>query len=108
MTAVFCDCEGVILGNVVIGGETVSSNAYISALKKLMEAFQTISPHKNPAELLLQHDSARPHASYKTWNAIMYCSWTVLHHSPCSSDLTPSAFFRAPNSPEGGYPLHEV
>lgn len=43
MTAVFWDNEGVILGNVMVRGETVYSDAYISTLKELMEAFQTIS-----------------------------------------------------------------
>jgi hypothetical protein len=43
MTAVFWDCEGVILGNVMARGETVYSDAYISMLKELMEVFQTIS-----------------------------------------------------------------
>jgi hypothetical protein len=43
MTAVFWECEGLILGNVMARGETVCSDAYISTLKELMEAFQTIS-----------------------------------------------------------------
>jgi len=43
MTAVFWDNEGLILGNVMVRGETVYSDAYISTLKELMEAFQTIS-----------------------------------------------------------------
>jgi hypothetical protein len=43
MTAVFWDCEGMIFGNVMARGETVYSDAYISTLKELMEAFQTIS-----------------------------------------------------------------
>jgi len=43
MTTFFWDCEGVILGNVMVRVETVYSNAYISMLKELMELFQTIS-----------------------------------------------------------------
>jgi hypothetical protein len=76
--------------------------------KNSCKHFWPFHPYKNPAEILLQHDSARPHTSEKTWEAITYCSWIVLHHSPCSSDLAPSASFRAVWSPEGGYPPHEV
>jgi hypothetical protein len=43
MTAVFWDGEGVILGNVMVRDEPVCSNAYVSTLKELMEAFQTNS-----------------------------------------------------------------
>jgi hypothetical protein len=52
MTAVFWDSEGVIHGNVMARGETVYSNAYVSTLKELMEAFQTISSSRESSRNL--------------------------------------------------------
>jgi hypothetical protein len=40
MTAVFWDCEGVILGNVMSRGETVKSDTYIKTLELLGEGYQ--------------------------------------------------------------------
>jgi histone-lysine N-methyltransferase SETMAR len=42
--------------------------------------------------MLLQHDSARPHTSLKTREAITKFGWTVLPHPPYSPDLAPSDF----------------
>jgi histone-lysine N-methyltransferase SETMAR len=48
--------------------------------------------NKNMAEMLLQHDNARPHTSLKTQEAITKFCWAVLPHPPYSPDLAPSDF----------------
>jgi hypothetical protein len=43
---------------------------YDRVLKELSKHFKPVWPHKNPAEMLLQHDNVRPHTSLKTLEAI--------------------------------------
>lgn len=92
MITVFWDIEGVILVDVMPRGETINSQAYIKTLKKLNQRFRRVRPHKNPADLLLLHDNARPHTSLATREAITKLGWTVLPHPPYSPDLAPSDF----------------
>jgi histone-lysine N-methyltransferase SETMAR len=66
--------------------------AYIKTLTELGKHLRQVWPHKNPTEILLQHDNARPHTSLKTWEAITKFGWTVLHHPPYSPNLAPSDF----------------
>jgi Transposase. len=70
MIAVFWNCEGVILVDKMPRGEIINSDAYIRTLTELSKLFRHVQPHKNPVEILLQHDGARPHVSLKTWEAI--------------------------------------
>ena len=55
MVTVFCDCEGVVLLDVMQTGTTINSNAYISTLNKMRKRFQRFRPEYNPREMLLQH-----------------------------------------------------
>jgi histone-lysine N-methyltransferase SETMAR len=59
-------------------GATINSEAYINTLNKLKKCFQRVRPGKNPAEMLLQHDNARPHTSLRTREHITKMGWTVL------------------------------
>jgi hypothetical protein len=60
----------VILVDAMQRGETVNSVTYIRMLTELRKRFKWVRPYKNPTEVLLEHDSASPHASLKTWEAI--------------------------------------
>jgi histone-lysine N-methyltransferase SETMAR len=51
-----------------------------------------VRPNRNPGDMLIQHDSACPHTSLWTQEAIAKFGWTVLPHSPYSPDLAPSDF----------------
>jgi hypothetical protein len=37
---------------------------------RTQESFRQVQPHKNPTEIVFQHDNARPHTSLKTLKAI--------------------------------------
>lgn len=92
MITVFWDIDGVILVDVMTRGETINSTAYINTLTKLKNRFHRVRPNKPSADLLLQHDNARPHTSLVTREAINKFGWTVLPHPPYSPDLAPSDF----------------
>jgi hypothetical protein len=64
-----------------------SSDTYIRMLTELRKCFRWVWPHKNPTEILLQYDSAKPHTSVKAWEAITKFCWTVLLHLPYSTNL---------------------
>jgi histone-lysine N-methyltransferase SETMAR len=92
MVTVFWDCKGVILVDMMSGGATINSEAYINTLNKLKKRFRRVRPGKDPAEMLLQHDSSRPHTNLRTREHITKMGWTVLPHLPYSPDLAPSDF----------------
>jgi histone-lysine N-methyltransferase SETMAR len=92
MITVFWDFDGVILVDVMARGETISSDAYIKILKKLKERYRRVRPNRNPGDMLIQHDNARPHTSLCTQEAMAKFGWTVLPHPPCSPDRAPSDF----------------
>ena len=49
-------------------------------------------PTWDMANVLLQHDNARPHTSIRTMEAITSFGWTVIPHPPYSPDLAPSDY----------------
>jgi hypothetical protein len=59
IVAVFRDCEGIILLDVLQTGTTINSETYINFLKKMKKLFHRVRPEKNLGEILLQHDQAR-------------------------------------------------
>jgi len=63
MITVFWDIDGVILVDVTARGETINSDAYIKTLQKLKQHYQRVWPNRNPGDMLIQHNSARPHTS---------------------------------------------
>jgi len=63
MITVVWDTDGVILADVMARGETINSGAYIKTFQKLKRRYQQVQPNRNPGDMLIQHDSARPHTS---------------------------------------------
>jgi histone-lysine N-methyltransferase SETMAR len=92
MATVFWDYEGVILIDVLLRGETINSDVYVEALKKLKKRFWRVRPHKDVTKVLLHHDKARPCTSLHTQEAITKLQWTVLPHPPYSPDMAPSDY----------------
>jgi len=66
MITVIWDTDGVILLGVMARGETISSDAYIKTFQKLKQRYRRVKPNRNPGDMLIQHDSARPHTSLRT------------------------------------------
>jgi hypothetical protein len=66
MITVYWDIDGVTLVDVMARGETVNSDAYIKALKKLKRHYRRVQPNKNLGDMLIQHDTAHPHTSLRT------------------------------------------
>jgi histone-lysine N-methyltransferase SETMAR len=91
MATVFWDYEGVILIDVLLRGQTINSDVYVEALKKLKKRFRRVRPHKDVTKVL-HHDKARPCTSLHTQEAITKLKWTVLPHPPYSPDLAPSDY----------------
>jgi histone-lysine N-methyltransferase SETMAR len=54
--------------------------------------FWRVCPYKDVTKVLLRHNSARPHTSPHTREAITKLQCTVLPYSPYSSDLAPSDY----------------
>jgi Transposase. len=67
---VFWDCEGAILEDAMLNGETFNCDVYNRTFSEFRKRFRQVRFHKNPMEILLQHDSARLETSLKTWEAI--------------------------------------
>lgn len=53
-------------------------------VERTHEGIQMSWPHKNSAEVLIQHDNARLHTCLKYQQAITQFGWSVLPHLPCS------------------------
>ena len=92
MITIFWDIDGVILVDVMATCETINSEAYIKTLQKLKQRYRRVRPNRNPGNMLIQHDNARPHTSLRTQEAIAKFGWTVLPHPPHSPGLALSDF----------------
>ena len=92
MAIVFWDSQGVILVDFLPKGETINSEVYIETLRKLKAKIRHVRPNLDMANVLLQHDNARPHTSIRTMEAITSFGWTVIPHPPYSPDLAPSDY----------------
>ena len=73
-------------------GETINSEVYSGTLRKLKAKIRRVRPNLDMANVLLQHDNARPHTSIRTMEAITSFGWTVIPHPPYSPDLAPSDY----------------
>jgi histone-lysine N-methyltransferase SETMAR len=66
VTVSFWDAEEVFLVDIMPRGQVINSDMYIQTLKNLQKRLRRVRPYKNVAEILIQHDNARPHTSLKT------------------------------------------
>ena len=92
MATVFWDSQGVILVDFLPKGETINSEVYIETFRKLKAKIRRVPPNLDMANVLLQHDNARPHTSIRTMEAITLFGWTVIPHPPYSPDLALSDY----------------
>jgi hypothetical protein len=91
--------------DMTLTGQTINSYAYDGMLKELRKHFKPVRPHKNPAEMLLQHDKA----THKFEDSGSHHKIWVDGVNP--STLQPqSSTFRSPlvSSRQGCYMQHKV
>ena len=68
---------------------TINSDIYIDTLKKLKAR---VRPALEMSKVLLQHDNARPHTSFKTCEVISSFGWTTILHPSYLPNRAPSDF----------------
>ena len=73
-------------------GETINSEVYSGTLKKFKAKIRCVRPNLDMANVLLQHDNARPHKSIRTMEAITSFRWTVIPHPLYFPDLAPADY----------------
>jgi len=64
----------MILVDVMARGETINSD--VKTLQKLKQRYRQVRSNRNPGDMLIQHDNARPHTSLRTQEAIVKFGWT--------------------------------
>lgn len=69
--------------------KNINTDHYITTLPKLKAETSGVRPEKKKT-FLLQHDSTRPHASWKVVEHVLKLVWAVQPHPPQSPDLAPS------------------
>ena len=92
MVTVFWNSVGVILVGFMSKGATINLDVYIDTLKKLKARIRSVRPALEMSKVLLQHDNARRHTSFKTREVISSFGWTTILHPPYLPDLAPSDF----------------
>ena len=80
MVTVFWDSVGVILVDFMSKGATINLDVYIDTLKKLKARIQRVLPAFKMSKVLLQHDNAGPHTTFKACEVISSSGWTKILH----------------------------
>jgi histone-lysine N-methyltransferase SETMAR len=70
-------------------GQTINSDLYSMPCRSILRELWS---NKYVAEILLQHDNARPHTSLKIQETITKLEWNFLPHPPYFPDLLASDF----------------
>ena len=73
--------------------QTITSDYYSMVLQKLREASKSTRRGSLTQSVLLQHDNAKPHVSFKTKAAIRELGFEVMPHPAYSPDLAPSDYW---------------
>jgi histone-lysine N-methyltransferase SETMAR len=93
MATVFWDCQGILLIDWLPEHRTINSDYYITVLSNLKDAIKRERRGKWSRGILLQHDNARPHTSFKTTAAVRELGFKTLPHPAYSPDLAPSDYW---------------
>jgi transposase len=88
----FFDQEGSFTGN-LSHLEWRSMHTYCDALKRLREYVPCKRPQNWQKQLIIHHDNAPTHRSFKVSQFLAKNSMTVVPHPPYSPDLAPCDFF---------------
>jgi len=97
MLICFFDQEGIVHREFVPPGMTVKADFYCDVLSRLRENVRRKKPQKwQNQKLIIHHDNAPAHRSFKVSQFLAKNNMTVILHPPYSSDLAPCDFFLFP------------
>jgi len=97
MLICFFDQEGIIHREFVPPGMMVNADFYCDVLRRLCENVRCKRPQKwQNQNLIIHHDNALAHRSFKFSQFLAKNNMTVIPHPPYSSDLAPCDFFLFP------------
>ena len=93
----FFDEEGIVHREFVPLGMTVNVDFYCDVLRRLGENVRSKRPQKwKNQNLIIHHDNAPAHRSFKVSQFFAKNNMTVIPHPPYSPDLAPCDFFLFP------------
>ena len=97
MLICFFDQEVIVHREFVPPGMTVNADFYCDALRRLRENVRCKRPQKwQNQNLIIHHDNAPAHRSFKVSQFLAKNNMTVIPHPPYSPDLAPCDFFVFP------------
>jgi len=97
MLICFFEQEGIVHRECVPPGMTVKADFYCDVLSRLRENVRRKKPQKwQNQKLIIHHDNAPAHRSFKVSQFLAKNNMTVILHPPYSSDLAPCDFFLFP------------
>jgi len=98
MLICFLDQEGIVHREFVPPGMTVNADFYCDVLRRLRENVQCKRPQKwQNQNLIIHHDNAPAHRSFKVSQFLTNNNMTVIPHPPYSPDLAPVTFSSSPS-----------
>ncbi|KHJ84764.1 transposase [Oesophagostomum dentatum] len=94
MVSVWWNIHGVVHWQLLDDGATTTANIYVQQLRALKAKVDESGDFV--LKIYFQHDKARPHIAREVKMELCKFGWTILPHSPYSSDRKPSdyCFFR--------------
>jgi len=99
MLICFFDQEGIVHWEFVPPGMTVNADFYCDVLRRLHENVRHKRPQKwQNQNLIIHHDNAPAHRSFKVSQSLAKNNMTVVPHPPYSPDLAPCEFFPLPQA----------
>jgi histone-lysine N-methyltransferase SETMAR len=90
MAAVFWDRKGVMMGEFMQQGTTITSEVYCETLEKLHRAIQNKRHGILTSGVVLLHDNAHLHTAARTRALLKHFNWELFYHPPYTSNLAPS------------------
>ena len=93
----FFDQEGIAHREFLPPGMTISADFYCDVLRRLSENVRRKSPQKwQNQNLVIYHDNAPAHKSFKVSHFLAENKMTVIPHPPYLPDLPPVTFSSSP------------
>jgi len=92
LTTIFWDWKGILLVDFLHERRTVNAVYYCQLLDNVKAAYKTKRRGQPIRNLILFHDSARPHTAVLTRDKLKEFHWETLEQPPYSPDLFPSDY----------------